>query len=186
MGSNDPNYVPEYTVEGCDSEAGCIAFANNKGISYTTATKTDTSGTHNEGDFAGASVSNGDKIKKTDTLVIYKWTKVTTVTIPSYDGQTANSYKTTLENLGLNVSVSYIDTTTESNNGYVASVSPSVGSSVSKGSTVTITVYSYTAPTPTETTSPDPSESPSPSPSPSESTSPTPSESLPAESEDAA
>ncbi len=142
MGSNDPNYVPEYTVEGCNDEASCIAFANSKGISYSYESKTDTEGTHNDGEFAGASVSNGDKIKKTDTLIIYRWAKIETVTIPSYSGQTADKYKEDLEKLGLNVTVVLTtDGATSENNGTVASVNPSVGTSINKGSSVTI--YSY-------------------------------------------
>ena len=155
MGSNDPNYVPEYTVEGCNDEASCIAFANNKGIKYSIETKTDTDGTHTEGSFAGASVSNGDKIKKTDTLIIYRWTAkkaVETVTIPSYDGQAADVYRSALEQLGFSVTVlTTSENATSNNNGSIQSVSPSVGSSVSKGSTVTIYVYSYTETTHTHT-----------------------------------
>ncbi len=154
---------PEFTVTGCDDETSCKLFAQNKGIAVSTQTKVDTDGTHNEGDYAGCSVKNGDKIKKSDTLIIYKWTKQQTVTIPSYDaGVTSlDTYAYKLSELGLYYSVSYQSSgATSSNNGTVASVNPASGGSVAVGSTITIYVYSYTEPAPTPTPSVEPTTTP--------------------------
>ena len=149
MGSNDPNYSPEYTVEGCDSEAGCVAFANSKGITVAYATKEYTNNEHTDGDFAGASVSNGDKIKKSDTLTIYKWAAKKTVSVPSFaqGSTTLEEYKTLLANAGI-TNYSTFDVTdgaTSDNSGKVASVSPSAGSSVYTTDTISIGIYKYVA-----------------------------------------
>lgn len=174
MGSNDPNYVPEYTVEGCDSEAGCKAFAESKGISVSIEYKEYTNNEHTEGEFAGASVSNGDKIKKTDTLIIYKWAAKKTISIPSFSqGSTVGSdYVNSLKSLGFtNVTTFNVtDGATADNNGKIASVSPGAGSSAYSSDQISVGIYSYTAPEP----SPSPSESTSPEPTtPSETTVPT-------------
>ncbi len=174
MGSNDPNYVPEYTVENCNDEASCIAFANSKGISYSVESKEYTNNEHTDGEFAGASVSNGSKIKKTDTLVIYKWAAKKTISIPSFSqGSTVGSdYVNSLKSLGFtNVTTFNVtDGATSDNNGKVASVSPSAGSSAYSSDQISVGIYSYTAPEP----SPSPSESTSPEPTttPSETTTP--------------
>ena len=175
---------PEFTVTGCDDETSCKLFAQNKGIAVSTQTKIDTDGTHNEGDYAGCSVKNGDKIKKSDTMIIYKWTKQKTVTIPSFTAgsTTWSSYKSQLDSLGLLYSISYQTSgATSSNNGTIVSVNPSAGSSAVVGSTVTVYIYKYeeVTPTPTPTVEPTveptvvPSVEPTPTATPEETVTPT-------------
>lgn len=149
MGNQDPNYDPEYTVEGCNDETSCKAWAESKGITAITETKYDAS--QSEGAFAGTNYTNGDKMKKSQTLVIYLYTnKTSNVTIPSYDGLTYDQYVSKLKELGFAniVKASTAEGATESNNGSIASVSPSPGTSTEKGTTITITAYAYTAPEP--------------------------------------
>ena len=141
MGNQDPNYVPEYEVTGCDDETSCKAFAESKGIDVSYGYETDVDNEHLEGEFIGTNYKNGDKIKKNETLIIYKWTKK--IPIPSYsDDANLSNYQTKLKNLGLNYTVvEQTDGATESNNGTIVSVSPTGTANV--GDTITITVYKY-------------------------------------------
>lgn len=173
MGSNDPNFVPEYTVENCNDEASCTAFAQSKGIEIAEEHKFDSNNEHQEGEYAGASRNNGDKIKKGEKLVIYKWTK--TCLVPSFtEGATSlNDYKAALEKLGLKSIINTTDVkATVENDGKVASVNPGQGTKVKSGDAVTITIYKYVATTTTPSTSP--STSPSTTPSTEPTVTPTP------------
>ncbi len=167
MGSNDPNFVPEYTVENCNDEASCKAFAQSKGINVNTVPKYDANNEHNEGDIT-TNYKNGDKIKKDATLEIYKWTKI--CTIPAYQAGTTTlaNYQAALDNIKLGYKV--VETSngaTEANNGTVAGVDPAVGANAKAGDVVTVTVYKYVAATTTPSTTPSPSPSTTPSTSPS-------------------
>ena len=143
MGNQDPNYVPEYEVTGCNDEASCKAFAESKGITVSYEYKTDTENAHTEGEYYGTNYKNGEKIKKSETLVIYKWTKK--VAIPSYSGVTLNDYIAKLTKLGLDyTTVTTTTNATSENNGTIASVSPTT--TANAGDTITITVYKYDAP----------------------------------------
>ena len=177
MGSSDPNFVPEYTVENCNDEASCKAFAQSKGINVNTVSKYDANNEHNEGDIT-TNYKNGDKIKKDATLEIYKWTKICTVPIYQAGTTTLANYQAALDNLKLAYKV--VETSngaTEANNGTVSGVNPAVGASVKAGDTVTITVYKYVAskPSPSPSPSPEPTPEPSPSPSPEPTPEPSPS-----------
>lgn len=145
MGNQSADYVAEYTFDGCDSEEACKVWASKYGITTSTETKYDTS--QSEGAFAGTNYNAGDKIKKTDTLIIYKYTSQsssTTATIPSFGSEDYNSYKAKLTALGFtNVMNTTTTTNTSSNNGLVASVTPGVGSSVSTSTTINVVTYVY-------------------------------------------
>ena len=176
MGPSNPDAI-EYTIEKCDDEASCIAFANSKGIAYKKVAVYDANNEHKEGDFNGTNYKNGDKIKKNATLEIYVWTKK--VTVPSFTaGTKLADYEAALTKLGLKYTeTASADGATEANNGTIKSISPSAGTEAKAGDTIAITYFKYTAttPTPTPTPSPEPSPSPSPEPSPNPEPSPEPS-----------
>lgn len=149
MGNQDANYDPEYTVEGCNDENTCKAWAESKGISVSYENKFDAN--QSEGAFAGTNYKNGDKIKRSETFVIYKYTRTQTLTLPSYSGKSYSSYKQELNNMGFtNVSVN--DSSPVENNvgtsanETVASVtvdgnSANAGSSYSSTSAIVISYY---------------------------------------------
>ncbi len=68
-------------------------------------------------------------------------------TVPDVVGKTEADAKKTIQNAELTVTVSYKDVDDKTKNGKVLSVSPSVGTSEPKGTTVTITVGTYVEPT---------------------------------------
>ena len=143
MGNGDPNYVPEYTVENCNDEASCIAFANSKGINHSVISKYDSTNTHKEGEIT-TNYKNGDKIKKDATLEIYKWTKQ--IKVPEFTGKSINDYKAILDNFGLKYNL--VETTTDvaENNGLVASTDPAPDTTVTAGTFITVTYYKAKTP----------------------------------------
>ena len=150
MGTGDPNYVPTYTVKGCDNQSSCEIFATSNGINVAYEYQYFKDNSHTDGEFAGTNYKNGDAIKKDQTLVIYLWKKVSQINIPSGIGSNANDYASQLKNLGLNVTMNGIsDGANETNNGQVISISCSSGSDTVAypGDTVTINYYSYAKPT---------------------------------------
>ena len=165
MGPSNPDAI-EYTVDKCDDEASCIAFANAKGISYKKVAVYDAKNEHKEGEFNGTNYKNGDKIKKSATLEIYLWTKK--VTVPSFTtGTKLVDYEAALTKLGLKYTeTASADGATEANNGTIKSISPGAGTEAKAGDTIAITYFKYTATTPTPTPSPEPSPEPTPEPSP--------------------
>ncbi|MBR0462279.1 MAG: LCP family protein [Erysipelotrichaceae bacterium] len=66
----DPDYVPEYIVEGCNDAASCKAFAEEYGIEFVYA-DVYTSDPNKDGMFYGTNFENGDTIKKDQKLIIY-------------------------------------------------------------------------------------------------------------------
>lgn len=135
MGNQDANYDPEFTVEGCDDEASCFAWASNNNLTIENATKFDSTMTQTEGTFAGTSVSNGGTIKKSQTFYMYYWTR----TIPSPTGYTYDQYVTLLQGYGLKVVQGTNTTTTDTNLiGTVASYTPTT---LDKTFTVTVSKY---------------------------------------------
>lgn len=147
MGSNDPNFVPEYTVENCNDEASCIAFANAKGIGYKKVAVYDANNEHKEGEFNGTNYKNGDKIKKDATLEIYLWTKE--IAVPSFSaGTKLADYEAALTKLGLKYTeTASTEGATEANNGTVKSISPAAGAKAKTGDTIAITYFKYDAST---------------------------------------
>ena len=143
MGNGDPNYVPEYTVENCNDEASCIAFAKSKGINYSVESKFDVNNEHKEGEIT-TSPKNGDKIKKDQTLIIYKWTKQ--IKVPAYAGKSISDYKAILDNFGLKYNL--VETTTDvaENNGLVTNTNPPPDTVVSAGTVITVTYYKAKTP----------------------------------------
>lgn len=147
MGSNNPNFVPEYTVENCNDEASCIAFANAKGIGYKKVAVYDANNEHKEGEFNGTNYKNGDKIKKDATLEIYLWTKE--IAVPSFSaGTKLADYEAALTKLGLKYTeTASTEGATEANNGTVKSISPAAGAKAKTGDTIAITYFKYDAST---------------------------------------
>lgn len=143
MGNGDPNYVPEYTVENCNDEASCIAFAKSKGINYSVESKFDVNNEHKEGEIT-TSPKNGEKIKKDQTLIIYKWTKQ--IKVPAYAGKSISDYKAILDNFGLKYNL--VETTTDvaENNGLVTNTNPAPDTVVSAGTVITVTYYKAKTP----------------------------------------
>lgn len=143
MGNGDPNYVPEYTVENCNDEASCIAFAKSKGINYSVESKFDVNNEHKEGEIT-TSPKNGEKIKKDQTLIIYKWTKQ--IKVPAYAGKSISDYKAILDNFGLKYNL--VETTTDvaENNGIVTNTNPAPDTVVSAGTVITVTYYKAKTP----------------------------------------
>lgn len=145
MGSMDPNYVPSYTVEGCNDEGSCIAFANAKGIKYAIENKIyNVENEHVDNSFAGTNFVNGDKIKKNETLIIYHWKYQQLVDIPAYTGD-IEAYKAQLTALGLVPQVTVTKTDNQALDNTIET-NPLVGTKVAVGATVTITLYEYEAP----------------------------------------
>ena len=66
----DPNYVPEFTVEGCNDAQSCKAFADNNEIEVVYG-EVYTSDPNLDGTFYGTNFKNGDTIKKDQKLIIY-------------------------------------------------------------------------------------------------------------------
>lgn len=143
MGNGDPNYVPEYTVENCNDEASCIAFAKSKGINYSVTSKYDANNAYKEGEIT-TNYKNGDKIKKDATLEIYKWTKQ--IKVPAYAGKSISDYKALLDSFGLKYNL--VETTTDvaENNGLVANTNPAPDTVVSAGTVITVTYYKAKTP----------------------------------------
>ena len=143
MGNGDPNYVPEYTVENCNDEASCIAFAKSKGINYSVTSKYDANNAYKEGEIT-TNYKNGDKIKKDATLEIYKWTKQ--IKVPAYAGKSINDYKALLDSFGLKYNL--VETTTDvaENNGLVSNTNPAPDTVVSAGTVITVTYYKAKTP----------------------------------------
>lgn len=143
MGNGDPNYVPEYTVENCNDEASCIAFAKSKGINYSVTSKYDANNAYKEGEIT-TNYKNGDKIKKDATLEIYKWTKQ--IKVPAYAGKSISDYKAILDNFGLKYNL--VETTTDvaENNGLVTNTNPAPDTVVSAGTVITVTYYKAKTP----------------------------------------
>lgn len=143
MGNGDPNYVPEYTVENCNDEASCIAFAKSKGINYSVTSKYDANNAYKEGEIT-TNYKNGDKIKKDATLEIYKWTKQ--IKVPAYAGKSISDYKALLDGFGLKYNL--VETTTDvaENNGLVANTNPAPDTVVSAGTVITVTYYKAKTP----------------------------------------
>ncbi len=143
MGNGDPNYVPEYTVENCNDEASCIAFAKSKGINYSVTSKYDANNAYKEGEIT-TNYKNGDKIKKDATLEIYKWTKQ--IKVPAYAGKSISDYKAILDNFGLKYNL--VETTTDvaENNGIVTNTNPAPDTVVSAGTVITVTYYKAKTP----------------------------------------
>lgn len=157
MGSQDGSYDPEYDIT-CTDEASCKAFAQEKGLQTSTASVYDASQT--EGAFAYAHSSSGSssKVKKSETLVLYYYTKVQTVTLPAYSGIAVDTYINTLKSSTYgftNVTKGSEVTNSDSKlNGTVASVTvggntASAGSSYQTSAAVIVNYYA-TATTPTE------------------------------------
>ena len=143
MGNGDPNYVPEYTVENCNDEASCIAFAKSKGIIYSVTSKYDANNAYKEGEIT-TNYKNGDKIKKDATLEIYKWTKQ--IKVPAYANKSISDYKALLDSFGLKYNL--VETTTDvaENNGLVANTNPAPDTVVSAGTVITVTYYKAKTP----------------------------------------
>lgn len=143
MGNGDPNYVPEYTVENCNDEASCIAFAKSKGINYSVTSKYDANNAYKEGEIT-TNYKNGDKIKKDATLEIYKWTKQ--IKVPAYAGKSISDYKALLDSFGLKYNL--VETTTDvaENNGLVTNTNPAPDTVVSAGTVITVTYYKAKTP----------------------------------------
>lgn len=143
MGNGDPNYVPEYTVENCNDEASCIAFAKSKGINYSVTSKYDANNAYKEGEIT-TNYKNGDKIKKDATLEIYKWTKQ--IKVPAYANKSISDYKALLDSFGLKYNL--VETTTDvaENNGLVANTNPAPDTVVSAGTVITVTYYKAKTP----------------------------------------
>lgn len=143
MGNGDPNYVPEYTVENCNDEASCIAFAKSKGINYSVASKYDANNAYKEGEIT-TNYKNGDKIKKDATLEIYKWTKQ--IKVPAYANKSISDYKALLDSFGLKYNL--VETTTDvaENNGLVTNTNPAPDTVVSAGTVITVTYYKAKTP----------------------------------------
>lgn len=143
MGNGDPNYVPEYTVENCNDEASCIAFAKSKGINYSVTSKYDANNAYKEGEIT-TNYKNGDKIKKDATLEIYKWTKQ--IKVPAYANKSISDYKALLDSFGLKYNL--VETTTDvaENNGIVTNTNPAPDTVVSAGTVITVTYYKAKTP----------------------------------------
>ncbi|MGL4847948.1 MAG: Stk1 family PASTA domain-containing Ser/Thr kinase [Clostridium sp.] len=84
---------------------------------------------------AGSSVNEGTTV----TITVAKYTPPTTVTIPNVVGNAGSSAASALENLGLTVNEQEASSETVAK-GNVISVTPGVGATVNKGSSVTIVV----------------------------------------------
>ena len=146
MGSGDPNYVPEYTVEGCDDQNSCRLFAESKGINFTIGYVYDNS--KNEGDFAGSNFKNGDTIKQDDTLIAYEYKHKEEVDVPLAQGNYIN-YAQSLENLGFIIQYSPVyDSSDPTADGSVIDVFNQSWQSVSnskadKGATLILRYYKY-------------------------------------------
>lgn len=139
------NEDTEYDIV-CDSKDTCEAFAKELGVSTSndTANTTDQS---QDGQFAYAKSSSGNsKIKKSETLVLYYYKYSNeTVAIPQVSG-TYEQYVKVLQSLGFTniVPGTITEGATETNNGTLTgTVNPSVGSQVTKDTTIIVYVYSY-------------------------------------------
>lgn len=142
MGPSNPDAI-EYTVDKCDDEASCIAFAKSKGINYSVTSKYDANNAYKEGEIT-TNYKNGDKIKKDATLEIYKWTKQ--IKVPAYAGKSINDYKALLDSFGLKYNL--VETTTDvaENNGLVSNTNPAPDTVVSAGTVITVTYYKAKTP----------------------------------------
>lgn len=151
MGNQDANYDPEYEIT-CTDESSCKAFATGKGLTVTTGSVYDAD--KSEGSFAYAASGSGDKtkVKKSEGLVLYYYTKVKTVALPAYTGVAYSNYVSSLTNLGISSSNITVDTsnlvtnTDSSLNGTVADVlvdglSTGAGTAIKTTSKITIKVY---------------------------------------------
>ncbi len=99
-----------------------------------------------KGTISSQDIPEGSKVEQYTTIKYYISKGAQQVTIPDMDGRTGVDAQQTLEDMGLNVTIKkeYSDVDDDGNAmvelGYVDSITPDVGSSVSAGDTVTLTV----------------------------------------------
>ena len=102
--------------------------------------------TQEKGKISSQDIPKGTKVERYTTVKYYISKGQQALTIPSVSGQTGVDAQQTLEDLGLNVTVQKEYSEDDGsdnplvNPGYVMSVSPEEGSTVSAGDTVTLTV----------------------------------------------
>lgn len=145
MGIQDGSYDPEYTID-CADESKCAAFIAANGLTTSTA-KVYNADSSKNGAFAYAKSSSGssEKVKKSETLILYYY--INEMTVPSYSGYTYDQYVALLKEYGLvgAQSTETVSTDKQDLNGTIAEVSPTVGSAIKSGATVTIKLYKYAA-----------------------------------------
>ena len=99
-----------------------------------------------KGTISSQDIPEGSKVEPYTTIKYYISKGAQQVTIPDMDGRTGVDAQQTLEDMGLNVTVQkeYSEVDDDGNAmvelGYVDSISPEAGTSVSSGDTVTLTV----------------------------------------------
>ena len=99
-----------------------------------------------KGTISSQDIPEGSKVEPYTTIKYYISKGAQQITIPDMDGRTGVDAQQTLEDMGLNVTVKkeYSDLDDDGNAmvelGYVYSISPAAGTSVSSGDTVTLTV----------------------------------------------
>ena len=99
-----------------------------------------------KGTISSQDIPEGSKVEPYTTIKYYISKGTQQVTIPDMDGRTGVDAQQTLEDMGLNVTVQkeYSEVDDDGNAmvelGYVYSISPEAGTSVSSGDTVTLTV----------------------------------------------
>jgi serine/threonine-protein kinase len=111
------------------------------------------------GSVIGTNPGAGTTVSAGDTVTLYVSNGVQQVAVPDLSGDTGSQAQTALSAVGLQIAVTNVPTTDQTQNDMVIGQNPSAGTRANIGSTVTVQLGQYSAPTSTTTSTTAPSAS---------------------------